>query len=167
MSLSPRLKDAVLLLGAVHQRVGVGVQHVALDVVEMEGRQFPSANHAEQPASLRFVLHEELLAEPRVERIVQVALQGLGRRPEHVLLLLFGLDCFLALGAGGHAGRLELLFLQGHGPRGLCWIRKTGSDTELKCIVNISANWIHFYRGLFFFTSRGALLSTVCNIDCI
>lgn len=95
----------------------MGVQNMALDVVEVKRRQFSSAHHAEQPARLRFVLHEELLAEPGVQRVVQIALQRLGRRSKDVLLLLLRLDCFLTLGAGVHAGRLERLFLQGRGPR--------------------------------------------------
>lgn len=100
----------------------MGVQNMALDVVEVQRGQLSSTHHAEQPACLCFVLHEELLAEPGVQRVVQIALQGLGRRPEGVLFLLFRLDRFLTLGAGGHAGRLELLFLQGPGRRRFCCI---------------------------------------------
>lgn len=101
VSLSPGLQDAVLLHGAVHQGVWVGVQHVALDVVQVERGHFSSAHHAQQPAGLRLVLHQELLAKPGVQRIVQVTLQGLGRRPSQVLLLRLDVGGFILLRAGG------------------------------------------------------------------
>lgn len=45
----------------------MGVQDMALDMVEVKRRQFPPTHHAQQPASLGFVLHQELLTEPRVQ----------------------------------------------------------------------------------------------------
>lgn len=87
MCLGPGLQDAVLLLRAVDQRLWVDVKHVALDVVQVERGQRAAAHHANQPAHLCLVLHEELLSEPGVERVVQVALQGLGRGPRELLLL--------------------------------------------------------------------------------
>lgn len=66
MSLGPGLEDAVLLLRAEDQGVGVGVQHVALDVIQVEGRQLSPAHHAEQAAGVHLVFHQELLAKPGV-----------------------------------------------------------------------------------------------------
>lgn len=76
MSLSPGLQDAVLLLRAVDQGVGVGVQHVALDVIQVKRGELSSTHHAQQPAGFRLILHQELLTEPGVQRVIQVAFQG-------------------------------------------------------------------------------------------
>lgn len=78
MSLSPGLQDAVLLLRTIDQGVRVGVQHMALDVVQVKRGHFSSTHHAEQPPGLCLVLHQKLLPEPGVQRIIQVALQSAG-----------------------------------------------------------------------------------------
>lgn len=92
VSPSPGLQDAVFLLGAEHQGVWVGVQHVVLDVIQVERGQLCPTHHAEQAARLRLILHEELLAEPGVQRVVQVALQRQRRRSRMFLLLLSTLE---------------------------------------------------------------------------
>lgn len=91
VSVSPGLQDAVLLLGAVQQGHGVGVQHVALDVIQVERGKLRPTHHAEQAAGLRLVLHQELLTKPGVQGVVQVPLQGLRRRAGSLLRLLLWL----------------------------------------------------------------------------
>ncbi|KAG7235437.1 hypothetical protein INR49_002668, partial [Caranx melampygus] len=99
---------------AVDQGVGVGVQYVALDVVQVKRGQFSSTHHAQQPAGLRLVLHQELLAEPGVQRVVQVALQGASRRPGEILLLFL---CFFFLRLRGFD-----LLRPGRQTEGLLWL---------------------------------------------
>lgn len=129
MCLGPSLQDAVLLLRAVDQRLGVDVQHVALDVVQVERGQWAATHHAHQPALLRLVLHEELLSEPGVERVVQVALQGPGRGPGELLLLLEGGRC---MGRWGGGPGLEF---GGHHTIGFPCGKRWRGDMQLKCML--------------------------------
>lgn len=127
VSLSPGLQDAVLLFWAVNQGVWVGVKHMALDVVQVKRGQFSPAHHAQQPASLRLILHQELLAEPGMQWVVQVAFKRPCRRSREVRLLLLGVGSFTLLRVGTRSKGLLWLLQGSHSVQGFCW--RSGEET--------------------------------------